>query len=242
MKQLREGCAPGASTRRQPIFKRNRSLQLLSARMLAAEKAERRRGTLELPTLEPNKEFAPTPSAAEIKTGALSKAAAKHQFPTKTGSGGEIITLVRHVSRDLRALAMDPRPSALDELGLIVAIRDLCRQAGDIDRRFKFIPMLSVCEEELPDPLRGVVFRVLQQTVGQLMNAQGIGDVKVVLRREWELRLRIEFEAKDPNDPTVSLAGQRIPDIWKRAVLAGGSFSSVRTTQGRFLYQAAWVV
>jgi signal transduction histidine kinase len=94
---------------RQTLRERNRILELLSARMLAAEDAERRRIALEL-----HEEVVQTLGAAKMMvegfaqaTSSASEAAAER--------AAQVVPLVQAAIREIRDLAMNLRPPTLDD-------------------------------------------------------------------------------------------------------------------------------
>jgi glucose-6-phosphate-specific signal transduction histidine kinase len=96
-------------------------------------------------------------------------------------------------------------------------------------------PDIAVRDEDVPEPLRVVVFRVVQQTLKHLVSRNGIEDVRVSLDQEQGLRLAVEVSAsgKGIGDPAIS-------EAWERAVLSGASYRETRRETGRMRYEATW--
>jgi len=226
----------------QTILERNQILRILSERMLHAEEVERRRVAWEL-----HEDIAQTLSAVKVKIDTLVSAASHSQTPSGTTGSGEIVPLLQAAIGDVRALAMDLHPPDLDDFGLIATTRSLCREAEQVRDRLEITADLAAREEEIPDLLKSVIFRITQQTLKRLMGMAGIGDIRVALKKEEGLQLSIDFRAEtretDDGDRPASPSEERpITDFWERAVLSGGSFRTSHTDSGRFLYQATWMV
>jgi signal transduction histidine kinase len=227
---------------RRTILERNETLEVLSARMMDADEAERRRVSREL-----HEEVAQTLSAAKIKIEAIAIAAARTQPLSLTHDSEEIVPLVQGAIRDIRALAMDLRPPTLDDFGLIATIRALCTEVERDEGQSEITAEITAREEDVPDALKNVIFRILQQTLKRLVGMPRISDIRVALRKEELLRLVVDFRAEsgetsDGEEQASSTEKRPMTDFWERAVLSGGSFSTSGTNAGRFRYQATWIV
>jgi len=229
------------NSQRQAIVERNRTLRLLSARMLAAEEGERRRVAWEL-----HEKVAQTLSAAKIKMDALANATALSQGPSAEGSTAEIVPLVQGAIGDLRAIAMDLRPPALDDFGLVAATRWLCREAEQRDGGGLNVRAdLAVREQDIPDLLKSVIFRVVHQTLRRLARMPGISDIHVALKTNEHLELTVDFgptsSGRDCGEKSSATDNERpMADFWERIILAGGSFTVTHTQSGRCVYRALW--
>ncbi len=109
---------------RQIILERNRTLEILSARMLAAEDNERRRISTEL-----HEEIAQTLSAVKLHVESYAHAMSRSEASHGIDPDREIVPLFQEAIREVRALAMDLRPPSLDDFGLLTTVRTLCREA-----------------------------------------------------------------------------------------------------------------
>jgi hypothetical protein len=215
---------------REMILERNRTLQTLSERRMAAEENDRRRVAWEL-----HEEIAQTLSAVKLKIEALARATARRQLANNGPPSEEIVSLVQGVIRDVRTLAMDLRPPILDDFGLGAALAQLCREAEQALGRPLVRPDIAVRDEDVPEPLRVVVFRVVQQTLKHLVSRNGIEDVRVSLDQEQGLRLAVEVSAGGE-----VIGGPAISEAWERAVLSGASYRETRRETGGMRYEAFW--
>ena len=228
-------------SQRRTILDRNATLELLSAHMLAAEETERRRVAWEL-----HEEIAQTLSAVKMRVEALAGTGDQPLSGPAVKLSEGIVPMVQDAIRDVRALAMDLRPPTLDDFGLIVTMRALCREAEQAGGGgLKVASDITAREEDVPDALKSVIFRVVQQTLKRLVTTPGVTDVRVALRKTKGLELSVDFsaEARGTDSRAISPTEPQYPpltDLWERVVLAGGSLSSTRTDTGRSLYQATW--
>ena len=227
---------------RKTILDRAQNLKDYTTRLLQFEEAERRRIAVEL-----HEEIAQTLSAVKIQAEARASAPAQSQSLPATTRCEEIVPLVEIAIGDIRALAMDLRSPTLDDFGLVAATRSLCREAAEVSGRSVITADIAVGEEEVPDLLKNVIFRITQQTLKRLVVTPGVGNIHVGLRRSEGLHLAIDVETKASSTSNGAHSAnapddEGIQHIWERAVLAGGSFSAAYADAGHLSYQATWIV
>jgi hypothetical protein len=136
-----------------------------------------------------------------------------------------LIELVRGVQDTVRSRAQGLRPAALDDLGLLPALRSAALRWGEAHG-------LSVeldapdASPRLPAPLETVLFRVAEEAVANAGRHAGAARVEVRLRRgaDWaELQIVDDghgFDAAQPAAPALGLAAMR-----ERVALVGGELS-----------------
>ncbi len=217
---------------REVILERNQTLQTLSERMLAAEEDERRRVAREL-----HEEIAQTLSAIKTKTEAAARAAALRPCIEKGPPNDEIVVLLQGAIRDVRSLAMDLRPSTLDDFGLSASLGQLCREAGQGVGLPISAPEIAVRDQDVPEPLRAVIFRVVQQTLKHLVACQRVRDLHVYLDQAQGQGLRLAVAVNASGD---CIDDPRISEVWDRAVLSGAAYRETRSAAGNLRYEATW--
>lgn len=214
------------------IHKRNQTLQTLSERMMAAEEDDRRRVAWEL-----HEEIAQTLSAIKTKIEAVTRAAALQPCIDNGQPNEEIVALLQGAIRDVRSLAMDLRPSTLDDFGLSASLGQLCREVEQAVGRPISAPQIAVRDQDVPEPLRGVIFRVVQQTLKHLVARNGVRDLHVSLDRERGQGLRLAVAVSASGD---HIDDPRISESWERAVLSGAAYRETRSATGYVRYEATW--
>ncbi len=147
-------------------------LRVLSSRVLAAQETERRRIAHEL-----HDELGQALTAVKINLQA-------HQRFSAIPSGelnAENIRIVESALQHVRGLALALRPSMLDDLGLLPALRWLCQQAagrGDMDitvRAAQDLPRLNTDVET-------ACFRITQEALTNIARHAQASNVVVALR------------------------------------------------------------
>lgn len=226
---------------RQTILERNRTLEVLSARMLTAEDNERRRIATEL-----HEEIAQNLSVAKLRVESFTMAASKTKAAHGMDPDREIVPLVRAAIRDLRALAMDLRPPSLNDFGLLTTVRAMCREVQADNAELELTTNLEVAEDEIPETLKGTIFRVLQDTLKHVARTWGSGRIRILLdhERPHQLALQLDVEhtpVAGDKDPGTEAAGQEtIPAVWDRAVLSGASIEVSRNDPNGCQCRAVW--
>jgi two-component system NarL family sensor kinase len=130
---------------------------------------------------------------------------------------------VRRISRNLR-------PSELDDLGLVPALRTLCAEFSERTT----IPVEIVCPnaaEKQPAEIELAIYRIVQEALTNVEKHAGARRVAVEL--EWEggrLRLRVRddgrgFDKNAVRDVTAKDTGMGLIDIEERVRLVGGTWT-----------------
>ncbi len=176
-------------------------------RVLGAQESERLRIAREL-----HDEVGQTLTAVALQV----ERAASHS-PGEGRSLGEIAALLHGSLDDVRRIARELRPEALDDLGLTDAMIALClriERQGSIRVRREFganLPELSV-EAEL------VVYRVAQEALTNALRHSGATCVKVALCRESEgVLLTVQDDGR--GFATAHDAGDGLAGMRERALL-----------------------
>ncbi len=143
---------------------------------------------------------------------------------------------VRETLAGVRALALDLRPSALDDLGLIMAIDWLCKEQM-AKRGLEVELKVENAGSKLPPPIETVLFRIIQEALNNVLKHSGasravvrltIGGDRAVLEVEDD---GLGFDA----ERVLRARGHRytlgLHGMIERATLSGGVLS-VRSSPG----------
>lgn len=207
----------------QAIMESERELRLLSAQLLSAEENERKRIAQELhdgigQSLSALK-FGVENVLHQLRQGAMEKAA---------GYLNTFIPVIQNTIEEVRTIVMDLRPSTLDDLGILPTIRWFCREFQTIHPRIRIEEEISLEERDVPENLKSVVYRILQEGLNNVSKHSGADGVWVVLGKRDD---RITLEIRDNGagfDPgaLASAEGPRrgfgLTSMRERAELTGG--------------------
>jgi PAS domain S-box-containing protein len=199
-------------------------LQALSRRLVEVQEEERRRLTREL-----HDEIGQTLTAVKINLQTMQRLA----------NGGvaaprleESIAVVERALQQVRSLALDLRPSLLDDLGLVATLRwYVDRQAQLAGFRARFLA--DPPEMHLVPELEVTCFRVAQEALTNVMRHAQAQEVEVRLRRqdgELELTVRDDgrgFDVQAALDSAVAGTSMGLLGMQERVLLASGQIDIV---------------
>jgi len=121
-------------------------------------------------------------SLAAIKLALEEKAAAEEQKASSDVISLEkIITNVQEIIKESRRISAHLRPSLLDDLGLLAAISRLCREFEQLHPNLTIEQQLLIAENEIPEMLKVVVYRVLQEAMNNVAKHSDADRVRLAL-------------------------------------------------------------
>ncbi len=193
--------------------------QVLSQQLMEAQEAERRHLAREL-----HDEIGQALTAIKINLQAVQRSVGE---PTASSRLDESIGIVDRVLQQVRNMSLDLRPSLLDDLGLLAALR------WYLDRQSKRAGFAAEFHAEPPDirasaNLETACFRVAQEALTNIVRHAGASHVRVELRQQDnELQLKIH---DDGSGFDVAAARQRaarggslgLLGMQERVLLIGG--------------------
>jgi signal transduction histidine kinase len=158
----------------------------------------------------------------------------------------EILSMARHTVEETRRISTNLRPAIVDDLGILATIKWFTRQFqglyGDID----IVQQIEVEEDKIAEPLKIVIYRILQEALNNVAKHSKAETVRVSLRQtEGELEFTIEDDGRGVDEEVLfhhggSGAGMGLESMKERAELAGGSFA-IRSAKGEgTVVQASW--
>lgn len=156
----------------QQLTERTVDLERLSARMVRQHEDERRRLSREL-----HDETAQVFSAVKMQLEGL-----RPSLPPAQGPGlDRLLQLVDTGIASIRSVTNDLRPSMLDDLGLVPALRSLVR---DVSERTGQVVHLQADEQvpTLPPDTELALFRALQEALSNVVRHAAAREVRVTLR------------------------------------------------------------
>jgi signal transduction histidine kinase len=207
------------------------ALQNLSRGILSAQEDERKHIARELHDSIGS-------SLTAIKIGLESKLEAmrKGKYATHGIRLEDLISLVQDTIRETRRMQQALRPPILDDLGILVALRSLCRDFAKFCPRIEIRQSFDIQEEEIPDPLKIVLYRLCQEAFNNIVKHSSATSACLILRKRQG---RIELSVEDNGqgfDPRKVLEGHDLrgemglASMKERSEVSGGSFS-LRSSQ-----------
>jgi len=221
------------------LRKSESELRFLSSKLLAAQESERKKLAAEL-----HDSLGSSLTAIKISIeNALTRMVNGEPEPALLNRA---IALTQITMEDIRRMIMDLRPTMLDDLGLIETVDWFCRQFKETYPGIDIDKKITVREDRLPEALKIVVFRLLQEAfhnIGKYSKADSVNLCLVRRRGALELSIKDNGEGFDVISALSRESGARglgLASMKERTELSGGSFSIVSKIGKGTAVRAAW--
>lgn len=200
-------------------------LRRLSAQLLTIQERERQRIATDLHD-GLGQSLTLIRLALEDVTGLL----AANAFGEAEASLQQLKSKVQDAFGELRHVAMDLRPSTLDDLGILATLSWFFREFESACRGIKIEKHLLVQESNIPVPLKITIFRILQEAVSNIVKHAQADHIRVSLIKTGDvLHLSVEDNGQgfDPagQDYYCPLdKGLGLVSMKERAKFSGGTY------------------
>ncbi len=202
----------------EALIESGKELRLLSSQLLAAQEVERKRIAQELhdsigQTLVAIK-FALERKISQMGTG----------NPPPGISLEDILSMLQNGVEETRRIMTNLRPSILDDLGILATINWFLREFQKVYPRIRVQRQIEAQEQEVPEALKIVIFRILQEAMNNIAkHSQGDWVVLTLEQRNYRMILKIQDNGVG-FDPENSPRGLGLSSIKERVHLSGGIF------------------
>jgi signal transduction histidine kinase len=151
----------------------------------------------------------------------------------------DVVSMVKETIEDSRRFSARLRPPELDDLGLLRTIRSACRQFEKLYSGIRVETELNTEEEEIPEPLKIVIYRVLQEALTNVAKYSNAQAVRISLgKKDNGSELIIQdngdgFRLEDLNGSAADGMNQKgLSNMRERTELSGGVFR-IESEKGR---------
>jgi signal transduction histidine kinase len=150
----------------------------------------------------------------------------------------QIVSMVRDTIEEIHKISTNLRPSLLDDLGIVATIHSVCRDFQEIQSDIQLKPKIYIKEEEIPESLKNVIFRILQEALNNALKYSRSGTVWVSLQRtDGVLELSVEdngigFDEKNILSEESQIRGMGLGSMKERTELSNGSFE-IQSIKGK---------
>jgi len=197
-------------------------LQKLSSQLLNAQETERKRLAMEL-----HDGLGQSLSAIKYSMEEL----VRDRSFNLDGKTGEVLSKsinhIRQTIDDARCMAMDLRPSILDDLGIISTINWFCRQYEETYKDVKVEKQISVDEKDIAENRKIVIYRVMQEAMNNIAKHARADTINIILEKIDEfigLSITDNGIGLSQTHHPGSIKGMGINSMQERVELTGGSF------------------
>lgn len=158
----------------------------------------------------------------------------------------QLISVTENTIQEARRIMSDLRPSMLDDLGVLKTLDWFCREFQQLHPNTHIEKDIRVGEEDIPDDLKIIIFRLVQETFHNISKHSGAEYVTLTLEGVGgRIRLTVEdngsgFPVRDILGQESTMKGLGLTSMRERTELSGGRFT-LRTTVGEGTeVQAEW--
>jgi len=148
-----------------------------------------------------------------------------------TASLEKAILHLAETIKDCKRISADLRPETIDDRGLLATIDWHVRNFGQHYGRIKIIQQIDVSEPEVPEPLKIVIYRVIQEALNNAAMHSQADTIYIRLKKFGDhVEAEVEdngrgFDPKEISNPGDRLSGFGLKSMRERVEIIGGSFS-----------------
>jgi PAS domain S-box-containing protein len=201
------------------------ALRHLSAQLLRAQEDERKRLAQEL-----HDGIGQSISAMKFMIETCMKQIRENRDSEITGRLEMLLPMAQSTVEEVQRIAVDLRPFIIDDLGLIATLRWFMRQFQSTYSNIRMDNRIGLEEEEIPESLKIVIFRITQEALNNVAKHSGAKRVHVALRKRRDsLELLIKddgvgIESNSSVSPSNLAKGFGLSSMKERAEFSGGTF------------------
>jgi len=200
------------------LMESEKELRLLSTQLLAAQEHERKWIAQEL-----HDSIGQTLVAVKFALERKLSQSGAGKVPPGI-SMEDILSMVQNGVEETRRIMTNLRPSMLDDLGILATINWFCREFQKVYPQFQVQRQIEVREQEVPENLKIVIFRILQEAMNNIAKHSGGTSIVLGLGKKND---RITLKIQDNGagfDLENSRKGLGLSSMKERAQHSGGIF------------------
>ncbi len=162
----------------------------------------------------------------------------------------DLISMTRATMGEARRISTDLRPSILDDLGLLAAMRWFSRRFQGLYSNIQIEQEFGIDESEVPEQLKIVIYRILQEALNNVAKHSEAESARVSLNKtKGTIELSIEDGGKGfdlellfSDESQAGSDSMGIASMQERIEISGGSFE-INSDQGRgTMIRATWPI
>lgn len=157
-----------------------------------------------------------------------------------------VISMIQNGIDEIRRISRDLWPAMMNEFGVLATIGSYCREFQNIFLGIRIEKVIEVAEEEVPDPLKITLYRILQEATNNAAKHSKGDLVSLTLKKNGN---RLELSIRDNGqgfDLDSVLAwrkprrGLGLASMRERTELSGGCFSIESVVGKGTVVRASW--
>ncbi len=201
-------------------------LRMLSAQLLTAQENERKRVAQEL-----HDGIGQSLTAIKFRLETSLQQSTGAEASQRDESLAAIIPLIQNAIDEVRRICIDLRPSILDDLGVLATLGWFCREFQATYSGIRILREIDLLEEDVPEPLKIVIFRIVQEAMNNVVKHSTADKVRLRLTKsDGALDLEIEdngpgFDLSEAFSSDSATKGFGLASMKERTDFSGGSFA-----------------
>ena len=217
----------------EALLASKQELRDLSAKLIHVQEKERRHLAMEL-----HDGIGQSLSAINFSLEKMMKKSEQDSDPKTMSTLKQVLPMIKNTIDEVRRMSRDLRPSMLDDLGILTTITWFCRNFGKVYPEISVKKRIGLKETEVPEHLKIVIFRILQEALNNIAKHSQAGQVEIRLGRKGSA---VEFKIRDNGRGFAAQAvlssdstrrGFGLTSMRDRTELSGGTFN-LKTAPGR---------
>lgn len=198
-------------------------LRRLSAMLLTIQERERQRIALDLHDV-----LGQSLTLIKLSLEDASRLLDANETTEAAGSLQRLKLKVNDAFEEVRRIAKDLRPSMLDDLGVLATLSWYFREVGETCPDMQIEKDFDVREADIPQSLRIVIFRIVQEATGNIIKHAHADHLRVAISKTGGvIRLSIRdngrgFDPAEMNQRSSLEKGLGLMSMQERAELSGG--------------------
>ncbi len=215
------------------LAKANEALRQLSAKLLSAHETERKRIAGEI-----HDSLGSCLSAIRFKVEEALRGGSKTEGGGLTEPLKVVLPVIQEGIEECRRIQTDLRPSILDDLGILATVSWLCRRFESIYSNIHVEHQIEVREEDVPEHLKIVLFRIAQEALNNIAKHGKANQVQLAFSKTDEkLQLKIRdngqgFDLEKVFSTESSKKGMGLSSMRERTEISGGTFE-IQSVHGK---------
>jgi PAS domain S-box-containing protein len=158
----------------------------------------------------------------------------------------DILSIIQSTIEETQRITKNLHPSVLDDLGLFAAIRETCREFGEVYSDLQIINNFELDENEIPPSLKILIYRIVQEAINNVVKHSGANTLELSLASNKRIiELTIEDNGKGFNLQKVfqdnrHKRGLGLQTIRERTELFNGSLDIKSNREKGTTIRAKW--
>ena len=225
----------------ETITERNRQLESLSARMLSSEERDKKQTAVRL-----HEGLAQDLSAIKMGLEQAISQLDKNNKKQTNNAFNRLLPILQETITQVRSMAMDLRPSSLDDIGLIPTIHWVGREFESKHPDALVKTEIQISESQVPQDIKSVLFRTIRdvlQAIGEQAQSNRIWIQIAKPARDIELTISDDIgtvgSVESPLEHS-ELVEISISSALDRVLVSGGQYSIKRNKPGETDYRFVW--